>query len=84
MEFEVYCDEARQDLFTSKKPAVRYLMIGSLWLPASLRNGAKAKIREGSSRAPGQGRERSPGKGSAKTAQGHQPHPAQGTGVPLQ
>jgi hypothetical protein len=44
MEFEVYCDEARQDLFTSRKPVVRYLMIGSLWLPASFRNDAKAKI----------------------------------------
>ncbi len=45
MKFEVYCDEAMPDLFTSKKPGGRYLMIGSLWLPAPLREEIKGKIR---------------------------------------
>ncbi|MCD6116299.1 DUF3800 domain-containing protein [bacterium] len=45
MKFEVYCDESMPDLFTTKKPAGRYLMIGGLWLPASLREEMKHKIR---------------------------------------
>jgi len=45
MEFEVYCDESMSDLFTSKKPKGQYLMIGSLWLPAPLRDEIKIKIR---------------------------------------
>lgn len=44
MKFEVYCDECMPDLFTTKKPAGRYLMIGSLWLPALLRSEIKHKI----------------------------------------
>jgi hypothetical protein len=44
MKFEVYCDEALPDLFTSEHPRARYLMIGSLWLPAELREDAKGKI----------------------------------------
>lgn len=44
MKFEVYCDEALPDLFTSKHPCARYLMIGALWLPAELRDDAKGKI----------------------------------------
>jgi hypothetical protein len=34
MKFEVYCDETLPDLFTTAHPKGRYLMIGSLWLPA--------------------------------------------------
>lgn len=45
MEFEVYCDEAHPDLFTSAKPQAQYLMIGSLWLPAALREEVKGKIK---------------------------------------
>jgi hypothetical protein len=45
MKFEVYCDESRPDLFTSQKRNARYLMIGSLWLPAGLRNEVKDKIK---------------------------------------
>lgn len=45
MKFEVYCDESMPDLFTTKKPASRYLMIGSLWLPNSYRNKIKNDIR---------------------------------------
>jgi hypothetical protein len=44
MKFEVYCDEALPDLFTSRHPRARYLMIGSLWLPAELRENAKDRI----------------------------------------
>lgn len=44
MKFEVYCDETLPDLFTSAQPGARYLMIGSLWLPADLREEVKAKI----------------------------------------
>ena len=44
MKFEVYCDEALPDLFTSGKPQGQYLMIGALWLPASLREDVKSKI----------------------------------------
>ncbi len=44
MKFEVYCDEALPDLFTSQRPQARYLMIGSLWLPAEMRGEAKSKI----------------------------------------
>ena len=45
MQFEVYCDEAMPDLFTSRKKGGRYLMIGSLWLPAELKGELKEKIK---------------------------------------
>ena len=44
MDFEVYCDENHPELFTSTKPTAKYLMIGSLWLPADIRPDIKAKI----------------------------------------
>lgn len=44
MKFEVYCDEAQPDIFTAAEPQARYLMIGSLWLPADMRADAKDKI----------------------------------------
>ncbi|MBU0539892.1 MAG: DUF3800 domain-containing protein [Gammaproteobacteria bacterium] len=44
MDFEVYCDENHPELFTSKNPTADYLMIGSLWLPADLREDVKSKI----------------------------------------
>ncbi len=46
MRFEVYCDEAHPDLFTSVNPRARFLMIGSLWLPAELREEIKLKVLE--------------------------------------
>lgn len=46
MDFEVYCDEALPDLFTSAKPRAKYLMIGSLWLPGNLRDQVKGKVKE--------------------------------------
>ena len=45
MQFEVYCDENYPDLFTSRDPKVRYMFIGSLWLPAELRKDAKEAIK---------------------------------------
>lgn len=44
MKFEVYCDEANPDVLTSENPRARYLMIGSLWLPAELRGEIKGRI----------------------------------------
>lgn len=44
MKFEVYCDENHPELFTSKQPTVRYMLIGSLWIPSELRNEVKSKI----------------------------------------
>jgi len=44
MRFEVYCDEAMPDLFSSSNRRGRYLMIGSLWLPSELRDELKQKI----------------------------------------
>ncbi len=46
MDFDVYCDEALPDLFTTKKPRAQYLMIGSLWLPSEYRNDLKEKIKK--------------------------------------
>ncbi len=43
MNFEVYCDESHQDLI-NKKIKDQYLMIGSLWVPAELRQQIKIKI----------------------------------------
>jgi hypothetical protein len=45
MDFEVYCDESHQDLMAQKKTN-QYIMIGSLWLDASIRNSIKCKIVE--------------------------------------
>lgn len=44
MKFEVYCDETLPDLLTSAYPDARFLMIGSLWLPADLRHVVKDRI----------------------------------------
>ena len=46
MDFEVYCDENYPDLFSSSHPKARYLMIGSLWLPSTLRKELKSNINE--------------------------------------
>lgn len=44
MDFEIYCDEAFPDVFSSEKTDHKYLMIGGLWIPAALRNNVKQKI----------------------------------------
>jgi len=46
MKFEVYCDESRPDLLGSQNPPGRYMVIGSLWLPAEDRNELKREIHE--------------------------------------
>ena len=45
MNMEIYCDNAFPDLFTSNNPKADYLMIGSLWLPADLREEMKDRIK---------------------------------------
>lgn len=45
MKFEIYCDESRPDLFTSRAQDVdKYLLIGGLWLPAARRDDIKSRI----------------------------------------
>jgi len=45
MKFEIYCDESHPDAFTSKSSdRARFLLIGSLWLPADHRNELKDRI----------------------------------------
>lgn len=48
MDFEVYCDESRQEYFWTKTEphAGRYVLIGSLWLEAARRPEIKAAIKE--------------------------------------
>jgi hypothetical protein len=47
MDFEVYCDESRQELFRDRDPAQgRYVLIGGVWIDADCRSEHKAKIRE--------------------------------------
>ena len=44
MDIDVYCDEAYPDLFSSKNPQAKYLIIGSLWLRTKDRETFKEKI----------------------------------------
>lgn len=44
MRFEVYCDESRPDLLSTKHPQARYMVIGGLWLPADAREQMKAEV----------------------------------------
>jgi len=44
MKFEVYCDESRPDLLSSKNPVADYMVIGGLWLPAENRGKIKKAI----------------------------------------
>lgn len=46
MKFEVYCDESRPELFSSKIKAPPYLSIGSIWIPAGERETIKNEIKE--------------------------------------
>lgn len=46
MDYEVYCDEAFPDLFTSKHSSKKFLTIGALWLEKSMRTDIKEKINE--------------------------------------
>ena len=45
MNFEIYCDESQPDVFWSESPSrAKFLLIGGLWLPASLREDVKSTI----------------------------------------
>ena len=46
MEFLVYCDESRLDIFTSKKNNDSHMVIGSMWLPSDKRDEFKARIKD--------------------------------------
>ena len=46
MKFEVYCDECRPDLLTTKNPKARFMTIGGLWLQADDRQEFKLAIHE--------------------------------------
>ncbi len=41
MNYEIYCDESCQDVFTSQKTQCKYMFIGGLWLPADKREALK-------------------------------------------
>lgn len=45
MDFDVYCDESRPDLFTSQNPQGQFMVIGSLWLPTASRSALKEALR---------------------------------------
>lgn len=44
MDFDVYCDESRPDVFCSQNNNARHLVIGSLWLPTAARSEMKQAI----------------------------------------
>lgn len=48
MEIDVYCDESRPELFTSRILAgsEQFVIIGSLWIESALRNDFKSKIKQ--------------------------------------
>jgi len=46
MNIDVYCDETYPDLFSSKHPKARYLIIGSLWLESDDRELFKGAIHD--------------------------------------
>lgn len=46
MQFDVYCDESRPELFSSKNPNAQYLVIGSLWLETESRDSLKTAIHD--------------------------------------
>lgn len=45
MDFEVYCDESRQDLFKSPVAGDNYVLIGGIWIKAEDRSGFKGAIK---------------------------------------
>ena len=46
MKFDVYCDECYPDVLSSENPPVQYMVIGSLWVPSTLRNTCKSQIHQ--------------------------------------
>lgn len=45
MEFEIYCDECRPELFTSRIKSPYFLSIGGIWLPAEIRQKVKHDVK---------------------------------------
>lgn len=45
MNFEVYCDESRQELFKTRPPGENYVLIGGIWIKAADREGHKEAIK---------------------------------------
>ena len=45
MKFEIYCDECRPELFTSRVKSPPYLSIGGIWIPAEARENIKQHIK---------------------------------------
>ena len=45
MNFEIYCDESCQDVFTSQHTKCQYMLIGGVWLPAEKRGIFKNELR---------------------------------------
>jgi hypothetical protein len=47
MDFDVYCDESRPDLFASRRDTIgRYMLIGSVWLPTINADAFKEEIKQ--------------------------------------
>lgn len=46
MKVEVYCDESRPDLLSSRSPGGQFMVIGSLWLPGKDRDAFKQEVHE--------------------------------------
>ena len=47
MDFEIYCDESRPELFASRNSVRgKYVLIGGLWIVADSRAALKSRIRE--------------------------------------
>ncbi len=46
MEFEIYCDESRQDLFKSPVPRNNFVLIGGIWIKAEDRRAFKQALKE--------------------------------------
>jgi len=46
MKIDVYCDETLPDLFTSKKPQDKLMLLGSLWIENELREQIKTQIKD--------------------------------------
>lgn len=44
MEYDIYCDESRSDIFTSQKTLDRFMVIGGLWLETKNRQKFKQEI----------------------------------------
>ncbi len=45
MDFEIYCDESRQELFHSPVPGGQYVLIGGIWIKAGERPAHKQAIK---------------------------------------